>query len=255
MIECGSLEYAHARLHARHGQRLDEAGWRRIEAMRELAALLELARSTALQPWLVGISADSSVHHIEATLRGHARALVDEVVAWMPAPWQSALAWCAVLPDLAPLQHLARGGEPAPWMQRDDAWRELCAAEPAERAAVLAAGLRAALAPAWPAPQTLAQAWHTEWQRRLPRPVGDADNPLGQVVRTLLAHRKAFAESTPGQAWPLRGALRARLSMLLRSAALEPAAAFIHLALCALDLERLRAELVRRVLFPRWKVA
>jgi hypothetical protein len=31
--------------------------------------------------------------------------------------------------------------------------------------------------------------------------------------------------------------------------------AFIHVALCALDLERLRAELLRRLLFRRWKLA
>jgi hypothetical protein len=43
--------------------------------------------------------------------------------------------------------------------------------------------------------------------------------------------------------------------LLLRRAALHPAAAFIHLALCALDLERLRAELVRRIVFARWVVS
>lgn len=255
MIECGSLEFAQARLQARHGQRVDEAAWRRIVAMREFAALLELARSTVLRQWLVGVTADGSVHRIEAALRGHWRALVDEVVTWMPGPWQPALAWCAVLTDLAPLQHLARGGEPAAWMHDDRAWRELCAAQPQARAAMLAAGPLAALAVAWPTPQTMAQAWQAEWQRRLPKPLSADDDTLGQVVRVLLDHRKAFAEAAPGQGWLLRSSLRVRLTLLLRRAALEPAAAFIHLALCALDLERLRAELLRRALFPRWKGA
>jgi len=65
VIECGSLDYAQARLQARHGQRVDEAAWRRIETMREFAPLLELARGTALRPWLVGIAADSTAHRIE----------------------------------------------------------------------------------------------------------------------------------------------------------------------------------------------
>ncbi len=255
MIECGSLEYAQARLHARHGQRVDEAAWRRIETMREFAPLLELARGTALRPWLTGITPDSTAHRIEAALRGHWRVLVDEVVAWMPEPWQPPLAWCAVLPDLAPLQHLARGGEPAAWMPDDGAWRELCAAQPQARAAMLGAGPLAALAVAWPLPQTLAQAWQAEWQRRLPQRLSDAGDALVQVVRALLDHRTAFADAAPGQGWLLRSSLRAKLSLLLRRAALDPTAAFIHLALCALDLERLRAELLRRVLFPRWKVA
>jgi hypothetical protein len=45
------------------------------------------------------------------------------------------------------------------------------------------------------------------------------------------------------------------LSLLLRRATLEPAAAFIHVAISALDLERLRGELLSRALFPRARVA
>ena len=50
--------------------------------------------------------------------------------------------------------------------------------------------------------------------------------------------------------WPLRRALQARLALLFRRAMLDPAAAFIFLALTALDLERLRGELLRRAAFP-----
>ena len=255
MIECGSLEFAQARLQARHGQRLDDASWRRIETMREIAPLLEFARGTALRPWLVGIAADSPAHRVEAALHGHWRALVDEVVAWMPRRWQAPLAWCAVLPELAPLQHLAQGGESAAWIADDGAWAELLATPPPQRAALLATGPLAPLAPAWAAPQTLARAWRTEWQRRLPRQPKPADDALGQLVQMFDEHHEAFVEAAPAQGWLLRGALYARLSLLLRRAALEPAAAFIHLALCALDLERLRGELLRRMLFKSWKLA
>lgn len=255
MIACGSLEYAQARLQARHGQRVDEAAWRRIETIRELAPLLEFARGTALRPWLAGITVESPAPRIEAALRSQWRALVGEVAGWMPEPWQPAVVWCAVLPDLAPLQHLARRGEGAAWLQDDILWRELVAAQPAARPALLDDGPLAALAGAWAAPQALGEAWQAEWQRRLPRPLGDPADTLGQLARALLDHRAAFADAAPGEGWPLRGSLRARLHLLLRRAALEPAAAFVHLALCALDLERLRAELLRRVLFPQPKVA
>jgi hypothetical protein len=262
MIDCGSLEYAHARLLARHGQRPIEAAWRRLESLREIAPLLDAARSTGLRPFLVGIGAETPVHQVEATLRGHWRALVEEVAAWMPAAWQPCIAWCAVWPDLAGLAHLARGAEPAPWMLDDALWRDLAAAPAAGRASELSAGPWGALAPAWPAPHTLAQAWRDEWLRRLPQAGGDegahgkpAGNPasdtLAQLVRTLSDHGHAFAHAHPSQGWLLRGALRARLTLLLRRATLEPAAAFIYLALCALDLERLRAQILPRLLFRR----
>jgi hypothetical protein len=255
MIECGSFEFAQGRLNARHGQRLREADWRRIESLRELGPLLDSARGTALRPWLDGITAESSVHQVESTLRRHWRDTVAEVAGWMPESWRAALAWWAVLPDLAPLQQLAGQREPAPWMRDDSIWREFCAAEPGSRAARLAAGPLAALAVAWSVPQTLARAWQAEWQRRWPPHRRDPDDTLAQLVRVLLDHRRAFVAADPAQGWLLRGSLRARLALLLRRATLEPAAAFIHLALCALDLERLRAELLRRIVFARWQVA
>jgi hypothetical protein len=255
VIECGSLEYAQARLQARHGQRVDEAGWRRLETMRELAPMLELARGTALRPWLVGIAAESTAHRVEATLRGHWRALVDEVVAWMPGPWRASLAWCAVLPDLAPLQHLARGGEAAAWIADDGELAALCTAPPPTRLTLLSGGSIAALAAAWDAPDTMGRAWRAEWQRRLPQPLDEAGDSMGQLVHTLHEHANAFAEAAAGQGWQLRCALRARLSLLLRRAALEPTTAFVHVALCALDLERLRGELLRRMLFRHWRLA
>ncbi|WP_298828246.1 hypothetical protein [uncultured Piscinibacter sp.] len=255
MIACGSHEYAHARVHARHGQRLDAAAWRRIEVMRDFSPLLELARGTALRPWLVGITADSDAHQVEAVLRRHWRALVDELVAWMPGEWRPALAWCTLLPDLALLQHLARGGTPMTWMEDDDRWRALCAATPAARQAMLATGPAADLAGAWAAPRSFGAAWRDAWQRRLPRPRGDAQEMLTRLVDLLVEHHQDFAEAQAGQGWRLRGELQARLTLLLRRAALQPAAVFAHLALCALDLERLRAELLRRRLFGHWKLA
>ena len=255
MIECGSLEYAQARLQSRHGQRAGETAWQRLETAREFGALLDVARRTALRPWLVGIGTPASAHQIEAVLRAHWRKAVAEIAGWMPAPWQPAVLWCAVLADLPVLQHLARGGEPQPWMLDDPEYRPLCAVPPERRAAVLAAGHFAPLAPAWSAPSLLAQAWHAAWVRRLPQRPRDADEGLKQVASLLLAHGRSFAAAPPGSGALLRRALQARLSLLLRHTTLEPAAVFIHVALCALDFERLRGELLRRALFPQGQVA
>ena len=253
MIECGSLEFAQARIGARHGERPSERDWHAIETARELAPLLEVVHGTSLRPWLAGIDAGSDFHRIESTLRARWRAVVAEVAGWMPTRWRPALAWWATLPDLAPLQHLARGEEPAPWMRDDPTWRAVCAAAPASRAALLADGPLAPLAVAWSAPETVAPTWQAEWRRRWPDRRRDDFDQLEPLARAWTAHEQRLAAAAGGEGWLLRAALRARLVLLLRRAALEPALAFIHLALCATELERLRAELLRRVVFGHRK--
>ncbi len=255
MIECGSIEYAQARLQSRHGRRATEAQWQQLESTREFAAVLDAARAGPLQTWVAGLTAQAGSSEIEAVLRAHWHAAVAEIVAWMPGPWHGALAWCAVLPELPLLQHLARGGTPDAWMQQDPRWRELCAVPRGERAAMLANGPWRGLVRAWSAPDTLAAAWQAEWRRRLPQPLQQADDSLRQVAADLQRHGAAFAAATPGPGTQLRRALQARLSLLMRRAALEPAAAFIHLALSALELERLRGELLVRKLFANARLA
>jgi hypothetical protein len=249
VIECGSLEYAQARLQARHGRRADAAAWQRLETVREYGALLDAARQSPLRAWTVGLTPGSRTHEIEAVLRGHWRAAVDETAGWMPPAWQPAIGWCTLVPLLPALQHLARGGAVRPWMQDDTVLRAVCAAAPGTRAAALQGTPAAALAPAWATPDGLGAAWWQEWSRRLPRPL-QADEHLHAVASLVRAHGHAFAAAPAGPGALLRRTLQERLAPWLRRAAAEPAAAFVHLALCALDLERLRGELLRRGLFP-----
>lgn len=254
MIDYGSLELAQARIQARHGQRPTAAVWQGLAMARAPGTLFEAARATSLQPWLEGLTAGSRADRIEAVLRRQWRSTVAEVSAWMPAVWRPALQWCAVLPDLPLLQHLARGGEVLPWMADDPDFGALCAAPAPERATLLAAGRHAPLADAWPSPENLGRTWRAEWRRRLPRPAG-TDDSLRQLVASIEAHATAFAAAAPGSGTLLRDELRARLSLLLRRATLAPALAFVHLALCALDLERLRGELLTRALFAQGQEA
>lgn len=249
MIECGSLEYAQARLQARHGRRADDGAWQRLETPRAYGALLDAVRSSPLRAWAVGLTPKGSAHEIETVLHGHWRAVVHELAGWMPPAWQPAITWCALAPLLPALQHLARGGPVRPWMQDDALLRVLCAAAPAARADALRGTAAAALAPAWGTAQTLGRAWWQAWEGRLPRPL-QRDDGLHAVVALLQAHGVAFAAAPPGPGTLLRRALQARLTPWLHRAAAEPAAAFVYLALCALDLERLRGELLRRALFP-----
>ncbi len=247
MIRAGDLDYALARIGARFGERPGEGAWRSLTVIRGLPALLDAARSSSLRSWVAGIASDADPHAIEAALRSNARALAEEVRLWMPAEWQAAVAWAGVLIDLPCAQYLARGGATYAWMDDDPVFRDLRHGVPAGRLAPLAR--------AWSDPDGFVRSWCTEWQRRVP-PEARADGALlGEFARVLDQHRTALAEPAARDGVLPRRALVSRLALLYRRATSNPAAAFIFLALCALDMERLRGELLRRAIFPRFGVA
>ena len=290
MTAIGSLEYAHARLWARYGARPDDAAWRRVEHARELAGLVDVARASAFRHWITGIDATATPHRIEAALRDRWRDLVFEVASWMPDEWQAAVRWCAVVVDLPAIQHLARAGTALPWMRDEPIYRNLIGPKTGYSGAAPVAGPLAPLAAAWADPDRTARAWRDEWQRRLPRRADDEDSlaelpsrsalrhspvgrpggviespsrsalrhsPLGRpgglmhaLERELASHWRALHDPSLGDGVALRRALQARLALLFRRAMHDPAAAFIFLTQIALDLERLRGELVRRAAFP-----
>ncbi|MBK8863677.1 MAG: hypothetical protein IPN37_06575 [Betaproteobacteria bacterium] len=261
MIAVGSLEYAHARIWARHGQRPGEALWRRIETTRDLAAVLELARGSALSCWLEGIGPAAGTHDIEQALRRHWRERVGEVATWMPPAWAAAIEWCTVLADLPVLQYLARGGASLPWMAADPRLRVLLDLGDAGDAGDRGKGgppevqaLRSLLDTARGGRHDLLPLWCAEWHRRLP--LGAASQGIDtQLVPLLAQHASAFAAPQAVDGWGLRRQLQSRLVLLLRRTLVEPLTAFVYLALSALECERLRGELVRRAAFPRGGLA
>ena len=250
MIEAGSVEFACARVSARYGARPDEALWRRIELLRDFAAVLAAMRASPLAGWVAGVGVDAGAHVVEAAARRRWRQQVAEVAGWMPAAWQPAILWCALLVDLPALLHAAHGGDPVPSYGPDPGHDEiarcaLCAAD-AGRARLVAAAPNGA--------RRLAAAWRAEWLRRLPEPLAQAD-ALAELVALLDAHARAFAVAHPADGWPLRRALHARVTLLFRRAALTPAVAFAYLTLAALEYERVRGELLRRCVFPAQPLA
>lgn len=250
MIDAGSLEYAHARLCARYGDRPDELAWRRIETLRDFPAMLEAVRASYLGAWIADIGPDSDVHAIEFAIRAHWRGRVAAIAAWMPAAWRSAIEWCGLMVDLPVLQHLARGGAPPPWLRTDPLADLLRNDPPSRTRSAVAVLLEAGRAD----PDHLGQLWYVGWQQRLP---GRGAQPvqLAAFARLLAAHAAAFADPLQHDGWAQRRTLHARLTQQFRRAALDPAAAFIFLTLSALDGERLRGELVRRAAFPRLQLA
>jgi hypothetical protein len=245
----GSLELAQARIGARWGQQPGLALWRRIETTRDLAAMLDSARgNVALARWLDGVAPGAGVHALERTLRGHWRMRVAELGAWMPEAWQASVLWCALLVDLPLLQHLARGHAAPPWARDDEALRACCDGHPAGDARL--ALLEAARADA----DALLADWRARWVALLPRRRG-RERIERELLPLLANHAVAFAAPATAEGWAAREALRGRLALLLRRAVGEPLAAFVYLAALALELERLRAELVPRLALPAWASA
>ena len=249
MKDAGSLEYAFARMSARYGDRAPEALWRRIEHLRDFADALTVVRASPLAAWVVGVGTDASGDAIEAAARRHWRSLVAEVADWMPAEWAPAIAWCARLTDLPALLQAAHPQSAPPWRHEEPLFEDL--AEDARRGE---RGLALLLAAATDGAPWVLRAWRAEWARRLPGPV--ARWPQLEALQTMLdAHAQVFRAAHPADGWPLRRALQARLCVLFRRAAFDPSAAFVFLALTALEYERIRGELLRRRVFPAHPLA
>ena len=186
-------------------------------------------------------------------LRAHWHAAVAEVVAWMPGRWHGRAGLVRRAARLAVAAAPGARRQPDAWSSRTRAGAS-CAPRPRRRARrrcwptgrwrALAAGLVRArhagcgLAGRMAAPPAAAAARC----RRQPAP-GAWRRCGGTAPRSPRRPRRARAARIA------RVRCRRGLSLLLRRATLEPAAAFIHLALSALELERLRGELLVRKLF------
>lgn len=244
------MDYAQARLQARFGERPDESLWRKLEAAPEPAAALEIALSSGLERWVAGIAPHADSHEVEITLRARWRDCVSEVSAWMPGRWQPALLWTRDLAHLPAFCYLARGGTPLPWMRRDPVLQSYARADPEKREAMVRESCRSFLGlagedagrtdlPANPLPAQIREAWLKEWRRRWPR-WGDTSSleDLARLIEAAMRQPAAMG----------RHDLARKLRSLFRRSALLPAAAFIYVAFAALDIERLRAGLLKHAL-------
>jgi hypothetical protein len=241
--------YTQARLQARYGDYLDEHAWQQLQGAMEFPAYLDRAQSTGLRRWVASFCATSPVHELELGLRHHWHATVDEVARWSPSPWRPALLWVRHLVDLPAWAYLRQGHPALPWMHQDPALRPYLESPGVQRGTGL--DELAAWASAGKAAQQPVTAWEQEWRRRWPRSSAAAAAQLDELGALLESHRDAFSSALPQEAWALRADLQDRLRARFRRYQQQPGAAFSYLALVALELERLRAELVSRALFSR----
>lgn len=248
MMGRADFAYAQARIQARHGTRLTERDWRRLEAMHNVAQYLHALRAAGRARWTERITPDMSSHAVEARLRAEWRCYAEEIARFQPEPWHAAVAWTAFLADLPVLDHLLRGGVVHRWMAEDEIYAPWAHRDARERAQALAASPVAALLREASAGTPMLRAWLNVWRRLWPRTSAAQSDPLESVVRAVIAHGAVLRNPRVASSVGPRMALAQRMSILFRRHVETAAASIAHLFLEALDLERLRAGLVRRVL-------
>lgn len=248
----GGFAYAQARIQARFALLPTEADWQRMGSLRRLSAWLEEARNGALKPWIKGFSAQSGSDDIERGVRALFLDAVDDTARVVPGPWRDAVHWCRWLALVPLFEHLA-AGRPAPaWVSTDFRLAALFgpdggAAGPLpESERLRALGLGGLLAPGT---DGVARHWRAQWLARWPTARGTGAVRLRRLVARVDGHLAGFGAAPPSQAWPLRRRLRESLRLDFHRHLLQPATAFLYLALVALDLERLRRALLDRALY------
>lgn len=249
MIASPEFSYARVRLQARHGERMTEIDWRALEGARSLSRYLEQARRTPLRRWSEHLDPAMNSHEIEATLRREADRSVREVAGWMPRGWRAAVGWVAVLPLLPVLEGILDGDDPPGWTSEDPFLATLSGVDPTERRAIVARSFLAPLVTREPGTRGLADLWSDHWKTLWPG--GEGATPVlanfaAAVHRELSAASKA-APSTSGHA--VRHGIERLCVRHFRIGAATPVAAFSHLGLVLVDLERFRGGVVRRSVF------
>jgi len=104
-----------------------------------------------------------------------------------------------------------------------------------------------------PNPTLLPSLAHPAWRKRWP--AGSDTAGLEELSRLFGDHLARFRMARPHEANALRRGFEARLLALMRRRPVQAAAAFAWLAIAALDLERLRGEIERRIAFPAARIA
>lgn len=249
MIISSQFAYSQARLHARHGERTDEPAWRQLETQQELANFLQSARRTSLRPWVLGMHAHDNWHQLEQSLLQQFHLYIEHVAGFQPSAWRAAVQWARQLLHLPSLLYLLSGNTAPSWMTQDPYLNAFISSEMNQRVLVMQQSDSAPLINAWQNDVPLLQGWLQHWRSLWPGNRTSTSIPLNQLVALLQGHLESF-RSMQHRSWQERELLARQLIILFRRYSQQPVAVFIHLALLALDIERLRGNIMQRALFP-----
>ena len=240
--------YIQSRLQARHGERLHEADWRNLDAAQTIERYIEQTRLTPLRRFTDCIHGAMNSHAIEHGLRSVWRDYVMEISVWLSPAWQPAVLWTACFPDLPAIDALLKGAQPH-WASEDPnlAIFTGVASRPTGRSKNSA---KIALASTNGDEKNLAAQWYAHWRLLWPRCANADSRSMHKLAHIIVKHFEQLDRALSSESSnPYRRELSRKLAQLFRQNSASPTAVFSHLALVALDLERLRGSLARRSLF------
>ena len=250
MNQVASFAYAQARLQARHGARPNAATWRRLEGVSDLLHFLQVARATGLRYWVLHFSARTDIHAMELSLRQQFRYYIADVASWQPVAWRKSILWLQQLLDLPGLQHLLMGERAPAWMRDDPVLRPFATDNLRARLEALQDSDFVPLVQTWQAGLPLLDGWRERWRALWPQISSTAAAPMVRLEAHLQRHLRSLREGGGiERSQQACEQLARELTYEFRRYTHQPAAALMHIVLVALDLERLRAALVRRSLF------
>jgi hypothetical protein len=248
MSVTATFAYVQVRLQARHGARPDEAVWRHLQGTSDFANYLQLARHTPLRPWVASLDPGQDSDQIEGELRRLYRHHVDEVAGWVPAAWRPAVLWVRRLPDLPALQYLISGGPVPLWLQDDAELHDMGCLTVDSRRQIMEESECNIFLTAFQADASFPDAWLSHWRTLWPRAYrhDQGMEALGQALHRYLQVLQADSCDSVQTRYEQ---LHAQLVSSFRRYSFRPAAIFSALALTALELTRLRGDLLVRQLF------
>jgi hypothetical protein len=152
------------------------------------------------------------------------------------------------LPDLPALQYLL-GGEPVPaWLQHDAELRDMGCLPVDSRLQVMQQSDCKLFLTAFQAGESLPDAWMSHWRALWPR-TARQDQGLEKLGQALHRYLRLLQADSCDSVQRRCEILHVQLVHAFRRYSLQPAAVFSSLALTALELARLRGELLVRQLF------
>lgn len=248
MTGLSAIAYAQTRVQSRYGERANAAVWAKLHHIHDLGSYLQTAQQTALRHWVLGLSTSHSSHDIELALRQKYRRHVDEVASWMPTDWQKPLRWIKRLVDLPILQYLAEGGKPLGWMKSDPDIKAFIVDDPLLRLQAIQQAGNRILVGNWQQTGSILSGWLSQWNSMCPKSRYSSQRlqPLEKLLHEQMHQQENRHEvPQPGDYESILYQLR----LIFRRSAFQPAAVFAYLAIVAVDLHRIRSDLMQRLYF------
>lgn len=237
-------EFTHnqARLATQHALLLPEHEWASIKNVKDFVVFLDMVRNSNLGRWL-GQSAYRHQHDIEIRLRKQFSTYIAHISAWQPEPWQKAMQWCQILLYL-PWLKLLWQNKPhnLTWTERDELISYVSNSEESTASYNGLIHLRQAIENHEPALNTWLSVWYDLWPSH--------DSNHATELKNLEIHWKAMLDSLHEDS--LDGIAQIDDDRILtlhdwfHEYPNQPVSAYIILSLSAIEMFRLRRELLKR---------